>query len=245
MATIVLIHGAWTGGWLWGRVAADLRTRGHTVYTPTLTGLGERDHLLGPDIDLDLHATDVQNLLEYEDLQRALLVGHGYGGAVAQRAAALAPERTGRCLFLDALLTRSGASLLDTLGAAAEALQTRAYDDDGIAVYAPDSGLLLDGLIKRDADWVEDRLVPMPTAAFAQAVDLADFFTADRPTMLVRPARGDQSVAVSVAIAAEWGFATHEIDGGHLVMIAKPDATAELIDNFARQPATRFAKQEG
>ena len=72
MATIVLIHGAWTGGWLWSRVAADLRARGQLVYAPTLTGLGERDHLLGPDIDLELHATDVLNLLEYEDLQRAV-----------------------------------------------------------------------------------------------------------------------------------------------------------------------------
>jgi pimeloyl-ACP methyl ester carboxylesterase len=245
MATIVLIHGAWTGGWLWSRVAADLRARGHTVHAPTLTGLGERDHLLGPDIDLGLHATDVLNLLEYEDLQRALLVGHGYGGAVAQRVAALAPERVGRLLFLDALLARPESSIAATLGAAAETLQTRAYDDGGIAVYAPDTGLLLDSLVKRDADWVEDRLVPMPAAPFHEIPDLAGFFALDRPVVVVRPLRGDPAATVADEIAREYGFPAHEIDGGHLVMIAKPDATAELIDNFARQPAARFAKQAG
>ena len=245
MATIVLIHGAWTGGWLWGRVAPDLRARGHTVHTPTLTGLGERDHLLGPDIDLELHAADVLNLLEYEDVQRALLVGHGYGGAVAQRVAAIAPERIGRLLLLDALLARPGASLLETLGTAAELLQTRAYDDAGLAVYAPDTGLLLDSLIKRDADWVEDRLVPMPVAPYHQALDLAEFFALDRPIVVVRPTNGDPAATVADALAEEYGFPHHEIDGGHLLMIAKPDATAELIDNFARQPAARFVKQDG
>lgn len=245
MATIVLIHGAWTGGWLWGKVAADLRARGHTVYTPTLTGLGERDHLLGPDIDLELHATDLLNLLEYEDLQRVILVGHGYGGAAAQRVAALAPERVGRIIFLDALLARSGASLLDTLGVEADALRTRAYDDEGVTVYAPDRGLLLDGLVKRDADWVEDRLVPMPAATFAQAVDLAGFFAHDRPVAVVRLERGDPAAAAGETLAGEYGFRVHAIDGGHLVMITKPDATAELIDNFARQPATSLAKHAG
>lgn len=245
MATIILIHGAWTGGWLWSRVTADLRARGHIVHTPTLTGLGERDHLLGPDIDLELHATDVLNLLEYEGLQRAVLVGHGYGGAVAQRVAALAPERVGRLLFLDALLARPGTSIAATLGTAAETLQTRAYIDEGIAVYAPDTGLLLDSLPKRDADWVEDRLVPMPSAPFHDTLDLAAFFALDRPVIVVRPLRGDPAATVADEIAREFGFPAHEIDGGHLVMITKPDATAELIDNFARQPAARFAKQIG
>lgn len=245
MATIVLIHGAWTGGWLWGRVAVDLRARGHAVHTPTLTGLGDRDHLLDPDVDLELHATDVLNLLAYEDLQRVLLVGHGYGGAVAQRVAALAPERVGRILFLDALLARPGQSLLASLGPAAEVLATRAYDDDGIAVYAPDRGLLLDGLAKRDADWVEDRLVPMPAAAFAQAADLAGFFALTCPIVAIRPARGDRAAETADAIAADYGFPHSEIDGGHLVMLTKPDATSELIDNFARQPAALFAKQNG
>src|SRR6266550_3145202 len=111
MATLVLVHGAWLGGWVWGRVAADLRARGHTVYAPTLTGLGERRHLLSPAIDLEAHATDVVNLLEFEDLQRITLVGQGYGGAVAQRVAARVGERVRRLAFLDATLVNDGGHL--------------------------------------------------------------------------------------------------------------------------------------
>jgi pimeloyl-ACP methyl ester carboxylesterase len=245
MATLVLIHGAWLGGWAWSRVLPDLRARGHVVFAPTLTGLGERDHLLGPDIDLELHATDVLNLLEYEDLQRVLLVGHGYGGAVAQRVAAIAPERIGRLAFLDATLARDGTSLHDALGPAADILRTRAYDDEGVRVYAPDAGLLLDGLVKRDADWVEDRLTPMPVAPYDQPLDLAAFFALDRPILAVRCTNGDPAAASGLAIAGEYNFPAHEIEGGHLVMLSKPEPTAELLDNFARQPAARFARRGG
>lgn len=238
MATIVLLHGAWLGGWAWGRVAPDLRARGHTVYAPTLTGLGERAHLLGPDVDLDLHATDVAGLLEYEDLSRVLLVGHGYGGIVAQRAAALAPGRIGRFLFLDALLAADGGTAHDALGPAAALLRTRAYDDDGVRVYAPDAGLLLDGLAKRDADWAEDRLSPMPIAPYDQRADLAPFFALDRPILFVTCDKGDP--AASVVLARARGYATAEIAAGHLPMIAKHEPTAELIDNFARQPAASY-----
>ena len=244
MSTFVLVHGAWLGGWVWSRVVPDLRARGHTVHTPTLTGLGERDHLLGPDVDLELHATDVLSLLEYEGISRAILVGHGYGGAVVQRVTAQDPERVGRLVFLDALLARDGESLLQTLGADADGLRGRAYDDDGVIVYAPDAGLLLDGLAGRDADWVEDRLAPMPVAPYAQPLDLAAFFALDRPTLAVRCSRGDPATATGLAIAAAHGYTPREIAGGHLVMIAKPEPTAELLDNFARQPATLFARTD-
>lgn len=240
MATFVLIHGAWLGGWVWSRVAPDLRARGHTVHTPTLTGLGEREHLLGPDIDLELHATDILNLLTYEDVGRAILVGHGYGGTVAQRVAALAPARIGRFVFLDALLTRDGVSLHQALGPAADALRTRAYDDDGVTVYAPDRGLLLDSLTKRDADWTEDRLIPMPVVPYDTTPDLAAFFALARPTLTVRCSRGDPAAAL---LSAAFDPAHQEIDGGHLVMLTKPEPTAELLDNFVRQPALRSVQR--
>lgn len=241
MATLVLVHGAWLGGWVWSRVAPDLRLRGHTVYTPTLTGLGERDHLLGADVDLELHATDVLRALEYEDLQRLTIVGHGYGGAVVQRVAALAPERIGRVLLLDALLAPPGATIHEALGpSAVAALRTRAYDDDGVPVYAPDAGLLLDGLIKRDAGWVEDRLTPMPVAPYQQRLAPGAPFPPDKPLLYVRCTGGDPAAAGSAAVARQWGWRVQEIAAGHLPMIAKPEPTAELLDNFVRQPAAHY-----
>lgn len=243
MTTFVLVHGAWLGGWVWNRVAPDLRARGHTVHTPTLTGLGDRDHLLGPDVDLDLHVADVLKTLEYEDLQRVTLVGHGYGGAVVQQVAALAVERVGRLVFLDALLAPDGQSLHDALGlAAVETLRARAFDDDGIPVYAPDAGLLLDGLVKRDADWVEDRIVPMPVAAYEGRVALGVGIGPDTPLLYVKCKGGDPLAATGEALARARGWVVQEIEAVHLPMIAKPEPVAELLDNFARQPAARFTR---
>jgi len=80
--TFVLVHGGWHGGWCWRRVADLLRRQGHTVFTPTPTGLGERSHLMSRDINLDTHITDVVNLFKWEDLNDAVLVGHSYAGWV-------------------------------------------------------------------------------------------------------------------------------------------------------------------
>ena len=87
MATFVLIHGAWHGGWCWKFVAPALRRAGHEVYAPSLTGMGERKHLARPDIDLDTHIEDVVSLMEMEDLSEVILLGHSYGGMVVTGAA--------------------------------------------------------------------------------------------------------------------------------------------------------------
>ncbi len=93
MTTYVLVHGAWHGGWCWKRVAPLLRAAGHEVYAPTLTGLGERAHLLSPEVGLDTHVQDIVNVLTYEDLQDVVLVGHSYGGMVVAGVAERAAER--------------------------------------------------------------------------------------------------------------------------------------------------------
>ena len=86
MASFVLVPGAWMGGWCWQYLTPRLRTAGHDVYTPTLTGLGERVHLARPEVDLDTHLQDVVNLIEYEDLRDVLLLGHSYAGIVVRPA---------------------------------------------------------------------------------------------------------------------------------------------------------------
>src|SRR5438445_9607408 len=92
-ATFVLVHGAWHGGWCWARVAELLRALGHSVYTPSLTGLGDRSHLAHEGVDLALHVQDVVNLLEMEELNRVILVGHSYAGMVITAVAARATSR--------------------------------------------------------------------------------------------------------------------------------------------------------
>jgi pimeloyl-ACP methyl ester carboxylesterase len=113
MATIVLVHGGWTGGWNWQGVARRLRAAGHEVYTPTLTGLGERVHLATPDVGLDTHITDIVNVLAYEDLHDVMLAGHSYGGMVITGVAGQAPDRLAQLVYLDAYAPFAGESLLD------------------------------------------------------------------------------------------------------------------------------------
>src|SRR5690349_7624645 len=93
MAVFVLVHGSMHGGWCWTKVARLLRAVGHEVYAPTLTGLGERVHLARAEIDLDVHITDVVNVLVYEDLRNVVLVGHSSGALPAVGATDRAPER--------------------------------------------------------------------------------------------------------------------------------------------------------
>ena len=118
MATYVLVHGGGHGGWCYQFVARLLRDKGHDVYTPTLTGLGEREHLLSTKVDLNLHITDVVKVLEFEDLRDVILVGHSYGGMVITGAADRVPQRIRRLIYFDAFVPENGKSCVDYVAAA-------------------------------------------------------------------------------------------------------------------------------
>jgi len=116
MATFMLVHGTWHGGWCWRKLARHLRAGGHEVYAPSLTGLGDRSHLLSPAVDLHTHVRDIVDLMEFEDLTEVVLVGHSYGGMVIAGVADLAPRRIGRLVYLDAVTPKDGQSLSDIVG---------------------------------------------------------------------------------------------------------------------------------
>jgi len=142
VATYVLVHGAWVGGWMWRDVSRALRSAGHEAFAPTLTGLGERAHLASPGIDLDTHVLDVVNVLRYERLEGVVLVGHSYGGMVVTGVAERVPERIARLTYLDAFAPFDGESAADLLGAARAGLFIRAakYHGDGWRVPARKDG---------------------------------------------------------------------------------------------------------
>lgn len=118
MATFVLIHGGIQGGWVWKRVIAFLRAAGHEAYAPTLTGCGERAHLLTRDVGLETHVQDVLNVLEYEDLHDVILVGHSYGGIVITVVADRARERISHLVYVDAGRPLPGESMMESWGKA-------------------------------------------------------------------------------------------------------------------------------
>src|SRR5262245_52546214 len=113
MTTFVLVHGSMHGGWCWRRAVPLLRDAGHEVYTPTLTGLGERAHLAHPGIDLDTHIRDVLGVLEYEGLRGVVLVGHSYGAPVVTGVADRDPERVAQIVSLDGAVPDDGQAVLD------------------------------------------------------------------------------------------------------------------------------------
>src|SRR5262249_49574993 len=125
MATYVLLHAAWAGGWQWRTVAAHLRAAGHEVFTPTFTGLGERAHLASPEVGLETHIQDVLGVLAYEDLHAVVLVGYSYSEMVSTAVAERVPERIAQLVYVDAFVPQDGQSLNDIIGSQLQAYFTR------------------------------------------------------------------------------------------------------------------------
>jgi pimeloyl-ACP methyl ester carboxylesterase len=170
VSTYVLVHGAWHGGWCWAKVAPRLRAKGHEVFTPTLTGLGERIHLASDDIDLTTHITDVVNVLEFEDLRDVILVGHSYGGFVITGVVDEAASRLKSVIYLDAFVPPAGGvSTLDMLGEAGAEL--RAMEQAFVPVPDPPLG---DFGVTDPADlaWIRDKMRPQPRVTFTQGVKM-------------------------------------------------------------------------
>jgi pimeloyl-ACP methyl ester carboxylesterase len=232
-ATYVLVHGGGHGGWCYQPVARILRAAGHEVYTPTLTGLGERSHLLSPQIDLDLHILDVCALLHYEDLRDVILVGHSYGGMVITGVADRSADRVGRLVYLDAANPANGESLLDVAGPIIEAVRPAGAVVDGVElVLLPDAeaGRFYGVTDTGDLAWMADRLTGHPWRCFEQALRLTDeealaripqFHIVCTSTLATR----DRDLMDTAR--AEGRLWT--IDTGHDLMITEPQAVADAL----------------
>src|SRR5262249_52935904 len=114
-ATFVVAHGAWSAGWAWKKMHPLMSAAGHRLYTPTYTGLGDRDHLASPSNDLETHIKDILAVLKYEDLRNVVLIGHSYGGMVATGVADRARDRIAQLIYLDAFVPKNGQALVDLL----------------------------------------------------------------------------------------------------------------------------------
>src|SRR5262245_2504150 len=177
MATYVLVHGGGHGGWCYQPVARLLEARGHTVYAPTLTGLGERSHLLSPAIDLDLHIHDVVQLLHYEDLRDVILVGHSYGGMVITGVADRATDRVGHLVYLDAAMPVNGEALAQRAAPLMDAARQAARVVDGIelVLFPGTEPMPHYGVTDPDAiAWMDARLTPHPWKCFEQPLVLTN-----------------------------------------------------------------------
>ncbi len=161
MACFVLVHGAWHGGWCWQRVAALLAREGHRVHTPTLTGLGERAHLMSPAITLETHITDVMAVIDAEELQGVVLAVHSYAGMIGTAVADRMASRLKHLAYVDAVVPQPGESWGSTHAPATrEARLAAAQGSPDYSFPPPDPAVF--GLAGEDHAWVARRQVPHP-----------------------------------------------------------------------------------
>lgn len=233
MATFVLVHGGGHGGWCYQPVARRIRAHGHEVYTPTLTGLGEREHLRSAAVDLDMHVTDVVKLLEFEDLRNVILVGHSYGGMVITGAADRAAERVGHLVYLDAAWPKNGQSLVDSAGAAILAARAGARVVDGVELVLFPGEDPLNYFGVRDPEmiaWMKPKLTPHPWKCFEQKLELSNEARLWRipQTHIVCKALMERRQNRAELLAASEGR-VWEIDTGHDLMLTEPGWVAQSL----------------
>lgn len=228
-SAFVLIHGAWHGGWCWQRVVALLRNRGHLVYAPTLTGLGERSHLLSSAVDLHTHIEDVVRLVEWEDLDNIVLCGHSYGGMVVTGAAEALKGRIKALVFLDAFLPEAGRSVL-------------AYSDPGarerldaqIAAtgqpYLPPPPAAFFAVGEKDRAWVDSKCTQHPYKTLDQGLQSVSAREGIQGKHYVRarwPNPAFDSFLIQTQQRADW--ATYELPFGHDLMVDAPAQVTEIL----------------
>jgi pimeloyl-ACP methyl ester carboxylesterase len=230
IGTYVLVHGAWHGGWCWAKVARLLRDAAQEVYTPTLTGLGERAHLARPEVDLQTHIQDVVAVLESEELRQVTLVGHSYGGMVITGVAARAATRIGHLVYLDAFVPEAGRSLLDYVGAERAQAMRDAAQAQGEGWKVPSFPPERFGVSsQRDTEWLNKHLVPQPLKTFEQPLPAAGGERLKRTFIYCsgRAMGPFEQFAERLRDDRKWAF--HELKTGHDAMVTAPGELAKIL----------------
>lgn len=235
--TFVLVHGAWHGGWCWRRVADVLMARGNRVFTPTLTGVGDRAHLFSKDISLQTHVEDILAVVETEELSDFVLVGHSYGGFVISGVADALRERVSHYVYLDASVPPDmspGASFSWADFNPPEAREARLNlvreQGNGVALPAPPPSAF--AVTKAsDVAWLQRRLRPMPVGTYIGTFTFASSGSNGLKRTYIASSKPPYALLVSTRNRIRddntWSFTT--IEAGHDSMVTAPDELASLL----------------
>jgi pimeloyl-ACP methyl ester carboxylesterase len=237
MATFVLVHGGWHGGWCWQKVIPLLEAAGHEVYAPTLTGLAERASELSPDVGLDTHIQDIVGLLEDRNLQGVILVGHSYGGMVITGVVDEAPERIAHLVYLDTFVPRDGESMVDVSPVVIWLLRRQAQGDGWRIPSHGDYGVTKEP----DRSWVLRSVTPQPLKTLEQRLHLKNpAIVSTKPrTHIECTGSGDvfsrlrpllrRLLAPRALPPREAGWRLRQLPTGHDAMITMPRELADLL----------------
>lgn len=230
MATFVLVHGTGHGGWCWQKVANILRSSGSRVYAQTLTGVGDRSHLLDCGVDLSTHITDVANLLFYEDLSDVILVGHSYSGMVITGVATEVPERLGQLIYLDAYVPEEGECEVDLWP---QELKDEMNFDSAKSrgLRPPPSPELMGINDPKLAEWVRERTTQHPMDTYTQPVPKGNKQSVSIPRAFISCTTGPLASLFGrfADKARDENWQVREIETGHDAMLTAPD---EVVRNL-------------
>lgn len=235
MTTFVLVHGAWSGAHSFRAVRPLLLARGHAVFTPGLTGLGERAHLISPQVGLPTHVLDLVNAVLYEDLRDIVLLGHSYGGAVITGAVDHIGDRVQQLVYLDAFVPTDGQSVGRMLG----------LDRGSSAVLAPGDWLVPPAprtyATPEETAWATARRQPHPVQTFVDPVTLSrpleshhfglTYIKATQDPRSVPGGDAFWDAAEHARDSARWTY--HEIATNHMVQHNEPVALADILLTLA------------
>jgi pimeloyl-ACP methyl ester carboxylesterase len=234
--TYVLVHGAWHGGWCWKTVAQILRTRGHQVFTPTLSGLGERAHLLSKAIDLSVFIQDIVNVLEYEDLTDVVLVGHSFGGLPITGAADRVPQRIRQLVYLDAVVLEHGQTAFSRLAPeiVAQRIAQSNESSGGLSIPVPPASAF--GVFEpTQMALLERNCTPHPLKTFDDPITLNGPVGGAIPKVYIQcidpvyePLQASRDF-----VRAQDNWTWDEIETGHDAMISAPEALAAKLLRYA------------
>jgi pimeloyl-ACP methyl ester carboxylesterase len=240
--TFVLVHGAWHGGWCYRDVAAELRAKGHTVFTPTLTGLGERSHLNGQNITLETHIRDVCGVIEAEELSNVVLCGHSYGGMVTTGVADRMSSRIRTMVYLDAFIPEHEQSLNKCLELALSPENSKAFiegfrgsaikSNSGLMAPQPAEGFKV---VADKRAWVDRRCVSQALATFETPVLLTGAASSIRERVFILAEGWDPSPFryYAAKVAGLPGWRVTKMPCGHDVMVDMPLELARELVNLS------------
>jgi pimeloyl-ACP methyl ester carboxylesterase len=227
MATYVLVHGAYQGGWIWKPVATRLRAAGHLVYAPSLDGCAERHHTIRPGITVTTHAQEIAQHLFYEDLKDVVLVGTSSGGMVIVKAAELARDRIARLVFIDALALLPGEKVDDIVN------RTTPREITAIATgptRADAEKRLFSDLDPETRAWALARYTLHPLTALDGPMDPTTFWDHTWPATVIRCRRSVNPPETHQRRTADrLNAAWHELDTGHYPMLSQPEELTKLL----------------
>jgi pimeloyl-ACP methyl ester carboxylesterase len=234
MANFVLVHGAWHGSWCWKRVRKALQSAGHDVFTPTLTGVADRSHLASPKVDLEMHVTDVVNLIRWEELDDIVLCGHSYAGCVITGVADRMPERLRALVYLDAFIIENGQGLHDTLPSPARAAQVEGANKDGEGWRVPPISAEFFQVNLADRAWVDAQCTPQSLATFTQPLSLRNRIPPAKVTHVLATGYEGSPFPPFHEIAKKKGWHTVTVDCGHDVMLDRPNDLVRILLDAAQ-----------